>query len=763
MYIICVTGVVFVASFMLFFESAKRVVISEAFSHANSEVAKTSSQIVAALTQVEQSVKNAVLFVESNLARPDSLIVIITNMLQANPLIDGASIAFEPGYYPSKGTYFMPYVHREGMEIRAKILGSVLYDYFYMDWYLIPKLLKQDYWSEPYYDEGGGEMIMTTYTHRLTGADGELYGVVTADVKLDRFTTLVNATKPYARSHTFMLSRNGYYLSHCEPEKVLNETIFSPTVVGEADTMAVYIGRQMMSGAQGIAAWTDKGAPAYVFHAPIHNTRWSIATVIPDSDVLEGLYTMTWTVATAALAGILLLFGFTTIVIRKVSAPLRSFSQSVRMVASGNFDVPLPSVSSKDELGELHHAFQFMQSSLKNYIGELKETTAKKQQIESELQIARTIQMGMVPKIFPPFPKRSDIDLFAVLNPAKEVGGDLYDFFVVDNRLYFTIGDVSGKGVPASLLMAVTRSLFRSASSHIDHPSGIVKSINNSISETNDAGMFVTLFVGIIDLATGHFSYCNAGHNPPVIIVMPGYVNFMELKTNIVVGIFDGYNYEGGECFLNCGDTIFLYTDGVTEAQSRQWKLYGEARLIEALKANAGDDPKTLIHKIIDDVAVHVHDAEPSDDLTILAIQYKAARQRETITIRNRITDIPSLASWIELLAKHWSIGREMEADLQLAVEEAVVNVISYAYPENETGAIDIALEMTDGALIVEITDSGIAFDPTGVPQADVTLPVDERPIGGLGLFLISHVVDSVTYRRQEGKNILEIRMNSRV
>lgn len=220
------------------------------------------------------------------------------------------------------------------------------------------------------------------------------------------------------------------------------------------------------------------------------------------------------------------------IIIRRLVDPLAQFSQSARIIATGRFNVKLPQVNSHDEIKTLHDSLAYMQQSLFDYVVKLRETTASKERIESELSIAKEIQMGMVPKTFPPFPGRHDVDLYAILQSAKEVGGDLYDFFIDSDRLYFIIGDVSGKGVPASLFMAIARSLFRTISHNIDSPSEIITRMNNSISENNESNMFITLIVGILDLQTGKLKLCNAGHNPPALIFPDGSVSFMETQNN---------------------------------------------------------------------------------------------------------------------------------------------------------------------------------------------------------------------------------------
>lgn len=746
LYLVIVIGLVFVCSYLFFYYAARRSVSNEAFAHSHGEIKNTGETIESALRQVECAVENAAILAQKRPQTPESHFDLLEAMVVPNPIIIGASIAFEPDYYPEHGCYYMPYVSRMGDTIKRQFLGGDTYDYHCMDWYLIPKLLNRNYWSEPYFDQGGGEVLMTTYTYLLTDSNGKMYGVLTADVALEEFTRMVESMKPYERAYSFMLSRNGYYLSHRKKERILNETVFSATKE-MTDTTVFHIGRQMLSGKSDVRLLNNDDTISYVFYAPIVDTGWSIASVIPRDEILEGLNAMSVKVMWGAILGLIALFLFAVLVIRKVASPLPLFSKSAKLIASGNFDVALPAISTKDELGELHDSFEYMQASLKNYVAELEMAIIHKQYIESELQIARTIQLGMVPKIFPPFPNRDDIDLYAVLRPAKEVGGDLYDFFVNGDKLYFVIGDVSGKGVPASLLMAVTRSLFRSATSLCGaDPKEVVENINHSLSETNEANMFVTLFVGVLNLASGRLDYCNAGHNPPVIIT-GRQMTFMKTIVNIPVGVFDGYPYQSSFCELQRGDSIFLYTDGVTEAQNTTNQLYGEEKLLLELKESGKKAPQECVFDIVKSVTEFEEGGEPHDDVTILAIRYNAPDLK--FTLMNELSCIPTVADAVKSLKDRWNIPASQIVHLQLAIEEALVNVISYAYPAGETGEIELIMLKIDGSIVIEISDGGIAFDPTQTADVDISASAEERGIGGLGIHLLKKLMDEVTYARK--------------
>ena len=268
----------------------------------------------------------------------------------------------------------------------------------------------------------------------------------------------------------------------------------------------------------------------------------------------------------------------------------------------------------------LRDSFADMQTSLADYVRELTATTAQKASMESELSIAREIQMSILPTDFTLSPQRDDLEIYACLTPAKAVGGDLYDFLVRDGRLYFCIGDVSGKGVPSALVMSIISTQFRSLSSTEDKPEKIVSVINASSKDRNETMMFATLFVGILDLETGVLSYCNAGHNAPVLTGKePG---FLKVESNLPVGVETAWKYKGQQLTLTPGKTILLYTDGLTEAEDANHDQFGERRILEVLGKEKTGVPETMVHALSDAVHGFVGAAEQSDDLTMLAIRY---------------------------------------------------------------------------------------------------------------------------------------------
>lgn len=625
-YVLSFTLVVFTSVMALFYYYSREKITDDAIEHAHGALTNIATQISSELRIVESTLKQSTWIIEKNLSQPDSLRNIIMPIVSGNNLVVGSGIAFVPEYFKEKGKYFMPYASAEtsqSQDINYQVLGGTDYDYPCMDWYQIPKLLKKSYWSEPYYDTGGGNTIMSTYSLPLCDKQGEVYAIFTANISLSHFTDIVNQLKPYASSYTFLLSRNGSYLTHPNLEKIMNETIFSDAYSAE-DDQKEKIGHEMLAGKTGTTEFNDARQDSFAFYTSIPNSGWSVCTVCSSQVILSQLDSTLHRIVYIFLAGMLILLPLLYHIIHRLVRPLRAFSKSARSIATGRFDVSLPEVRSKNEIKDLRDSLVYMQNSLSTYVSELQTTTAAKERIESELSIAHEIQMGMIPKIFPPYPDRNDIDLHAILQPAKEVGGDLYDFFIDDDHLYFVIGDVSGKGVPASLFMAIARSLFRTLSQQFDSPAKIMTHMNRSISEKNDSNMFITLFIGILNLKTGHLRFCNAGHNPPIIMPASGAPYLLKAKIQVFVGVIEDMEYAEDEIVLEKDSQLFLYTDGITEAENESKALYGEDRLMQTLAQIPTRHVREIVDTVIDSVSQHVQQAEASDDLTILLLHYKS-------------------------------------------------------------------------------------------------------------------------------------------
>ena len=588
------------------------------------------------LTAVEVSAANNVDEVESWLSQPDKVYDAMESELKLNPHIIGFALAFEPNYYPQEGYWFEPYVvQRNSKTIERLQIGSAEHDYFKSSWYSIALKAEDGYWSNPYFDDAGAKMMVCSYMLPIHDHKGKTVGVFIADVSLnwlkeqideideknnDRRKEILSYFKKPFDSYSFIIGRNGDYIVHPDRKRILNENFFAyanatPTPLDEE------LGKDMLAGKNGKKLIDIEKTVSYVFYSPLKRTGWSMGIVVPKAAVLQPGFVLGAIILAVMGLGLLAIFLVCRFTIHFATKPLTYLSDSANEVAKGNFDTPLPSIKYNDEIRQLRDSFRKMQQSLAKYVERLKTSTAQNASMESELNIARGIQMEMLPKTYPPYPERKDIDIYGSLTPARAVGGDLYDFHIHDERLFFCIGDVSGKGVPASLVMAVISAQFRTLSANEDQPHRIVKAMNTTMVGRNDSMMFATLFVGVINLKTGELRYCNAGHDSPVIVSEQSY-ELLPVVTNVPIGIVPDWTYTQQQTTIQSGSTIFLYTDGLTEAEEKDQKLFGEKRMLETIEAGKTSDPETIINNMTNAIRLYVGDAEQSDDLTMLAIRY---------------------------------------------------------------------------------------------------------------------------------------------
>ena len=625
LWVVFFAAIIFNVALGFLFYQAREAVRQEAVSRATTILDKTSLRVEGILNRVEVASNMTMWLVQRHPDKADSMFVYSRGLLLNNPDFYNCSIAFEPYYFNDKGRYFSAYTKHVSDSIRTIQGGSDSYQYFFADWYLMPQLLEKPCWTEPYMDldvaTNTSEMV-TSYCQTIKNKQGKMIGVINISLSLNWLSQTISAVKPYPNSYSIMIGRGGTYFVHPDTTKITRQTIFTQTLE-QPDTAMTALGYAMQHGKEGMKHMNVDGKNCYVFYKPLGKTGCSMAIVCPESDIFSGFDRLRRTVMTIVTVGLLLmLYLFIRIITRELK-PLRRLAHEAETIASGQFDAELPDFQRVDEIGQLSHSFGNMQQSLVKYIEELKTTTAQKASIESDLRIASDIQMGMLPEKFPTREDRDDVQLYASMTPAKEVGGDLFDFYFRDDKLFFCIGDVSGKGVPASLFMAVTRSAFRTVSAHESKPNLIVNTINNTVADMNKTNMFVTLFVGVLDLPTGLLHYCNAGHDAPLLVGAG--VGDLPCDSNIPVGVMPEWDYSLQEAEIYTGTTIFLFTDGLTEATDANYQLFEMERIndvaVRAL-ANQQQEPRQLISLMTEAVHEFVGDAEQSDDLTMMAIQY---------------------------------------------------------------------------------------------------------------------------------------------
>lgn len=708
--------------------------------------------------------------------------LLIERLIKANQDISAVTLLYKANYFPEEGKYFAPTIVRnEDGSLETDEIGGPENDFCYLEtdsnWIYTNKL-DTGYWCLPYVDSMSTKRAMVTYSVPLHDDSGHTYAVLCADVALDWVQRLVDKAKPYAYSTAFVIGRDSQYVCHPDIDWIQSINFIDQTKKMK-NPAYIEMAKRIMSWQRGtdtvdmtsLLANDDNKKDDYsssvVFYAPVERVQWSVCFSISEDKIMEGPNKIrnnmiVWLIILLIAISISLFY-----IIRWQLSPLKLLAQKTVEISKGNFDVTLPEFQSKDEIRNLRDSFVDMQQSLSKYIDELQTTTASKASIESELHVASNIQMSMLPKIFPPYPDRNDIDIYGELTPAKSVGGDLFDFYIRDEKLFFCIGDVSGKGVPASLVMAVTRAQFRTVSAHQAAPDRIITTLNDAMAEGNDSNMFVTLLVGVLDLPTGRLHYCNAGHDAPFLVRFDDVAKVDELPcdSNIPVGVMPGWKFTAQKAMIEPGTTIFLFTDGLTEAENIDHSQFGMQRIIDqarGIHASGSVSPHAIISQMTQAVHAFVGEAEQSDDLTMLAVQYTKkqldVRYQSHITLPNDVQAVPQLNGFVDEVCEQASFDMSTTMKLNLAIEEAVVNVMNYAYPAGVKGDVDIEAQINDERLKFVISDSGTPFDPTAKAEVDTTQSAEERGIGGLGIHLIRQIMDTINYERVEGKNVLTLR-----
>ena len=663
------------------------------------------------LAKVEVTVDNMAWVVTDDLVEPDSLLMATRQLVEHNPDFLGSGVCLVPNYFSQKGRWYEPYsVRRADGTIESMQLGSASHDYTRLELYTQPIAKGSGHWSEPYLDRDGAKAMVTTYSVPVRDGAGKMAGILGVDFSLGWLDDVLSEEKAYQSTQRFVVTGNYHLLS------------------GEDSPMYQLALEQLKADddKNGYVVIDDEqGHKKHVYFTPVGGlTDWMLISVIDDSDVFRKLRTIRISLLLPLMIGLF-------------------FAGFIVYRSSRNLE-------------------------------RLRKVNAEKDRIGGELLVASKIQQNMLPQ---EEVRDERIEVRGSLVPAREVGGDLYDYFIRDEKLFFCIGDVSGKGVASAMMMAVVQTKFRDFSAHENNPARIMQNINEGCCQNNKTNMFVTLFIGVLDLPTGRLRYCDAGHDAPMIIKAPlapegTTIASLPVIPHLPVGVFDDVSYESQEYDLLSngsielptgavgGASIFLYTDGLTEAMNSEHQQFGLER-VKAVLAGSTQSPSLLISQTTEAVHGFVKEAEQSDDLTMLAIRYTTRQFEttlsETLIIRNDLKDVPKFSAFMKSVTEKLNMEQSLARQLRLAVEEAVVNVIDYAYPAGQEGEIEVRM-MSDGMnLKTVIIDSGVAFDPTTIEKADTSLSAEDRQIGGLGILLVRELMDSVNFERTNKQNILTL------
>lgn len=683
----------------------------------------------------------------------------LRDVVANNDEIFGAAIAINPELTEEEWG-FAPYYYIDDGAVRFSDLTEA--SYARQDWYTQPISAGHALWVEPYFDSGGGEINMTTFSvpvFRLDEAgDRFLYAVVTADVSLAALHRVLQQLHLGESSYGLLFSREGVMMSTRAQRDIMKH-------YSEMDYRGVDLEswRNMFSRAlKGETSTYDFPCPDTTGQCTIRlgrleTTGWPIGVVYDQREILGPLHA--YEIKTAAVSGVTLLLMALAVylVTSRLTRPLQELTRATEQLARGQMDIPLPVTRGEDEVARLVRSFSSMNRELKNYIADLESATANRSRLEGELGAAREIQMSMLPGGGQALLQEESIELWARVQPAKTVGGDLYTYYRDGDNLFIAVGDVSDKGVPAALFMARAISLIQQLAGTSTPPAQAMQELNNGLECDNYNCMFVTLFLGVLDIPSGILSFSSAGHNPPSLLRQRG-VSVVGQETGPALGLVADQSYPINQLQLSPGDRLAIFTDGIDEAFNTEGEMFGVERFNLELQGWVDQDISQAGHSLFSAVETHAGSRPQSDDITLLLLQYNdggpVAAEREfdlTAGLTGRVQ------AWMEPLLLRRELSFDTTFEINLVAEEIVTNVQKYS----GLGADDrlaIRLGFEGDTLALEVSDQGMAFDPLRQGQRSVHgADIESAAIGGLGVHLITQLTDRQSYRREGEQNILRI------
>ena len=649
------------------------------------------------LSDVHVATENNVHDIERDIDNPDMMFDHMQRIIRQNRSIVCCALLFKQDYYPSKGRVFVPCARKDAADsIIVSRIDSTYNSYFYGEWFLQQLKADQSAWTKPYFESqffaGNQEpRLLTTYAVSIHDHEGHPVALLAADLSLEWLRNeLMEDISEINNQYEKGLQHQSYFF-------IVNR---DGTIIIHPDKQRMLtqfdknVGKMMLAH-RGTCVTEVDGVKSRLYYRSFKYVNWTMVIVAPQDVIMAKAKVLNIIILLVMVLGLLAIYLFCRRQIKEIADPF----------------------------------------------------AAQKAVMEHELNIAHNIQMALLPQSFP---EHSYIDLYATQTPARDVGGDLYDYFVHNGRLLFCIGDVSGKGVPAALLMAVMRSMFRSEAHRGDSAAEIVETMNRNLCEEYTGGDFVTMFVGILDLNSGCLDYCNAGHEQPVVAGQP-----LDIKSNLPVGALPDWSFEGQQTQLKPGDMLFLYTDGLSEAKNNEDELFGRKRVRQLASEQSNGTAQQLIEIMEAEVHRHAGDAKQNDDITMLAIKW----QPNEIMMSASMDEISCIKPFIAHVAKKAGIEEKEAKRLRLAVEEAVANIINHGHATT----INLQAKTDDSQLVLTINDDGQPFDPTVDSSTDFSVPADQRPPGGLGIMFLHEMTDGLEYQRVDEHNMLRIIKGNKV
>ena len=617
--------------------------------------------------------------------------------------------------------------------------------------------------------------------------DGELVAVVGADIFLNSISDYIRNT---ATEDSFLcvISKDGKVLF--SPQE---EGVFRVSPSDEAEDLRRSDNRELadfvsraLTEQPGLTQLEIDGTEYYLTGAPMETPGWTVISVVekeltdqPTMAMLEQYNDInaaalkayeqvvrqsTTTLIVLTIAIVLLAILSALFVAGRVVGPLERMTRRINALSGSDQAFEMEDAyRTDDEIEILAESFAALSQKTRDYIAQITRITAEKERIGTELALARRIQADMLPNIFPPFPERPDFDIYASMDPAKEVGGDFYDFFLIDDKhLGLVMADVSGKGVPAALFMMISKILVQNFALTGRSPAQVLQAVNAQICANNREEMFVTVWFGILDTETGIITAVNAGHEYPVLFQPDGRFELVKDKHGLVIGAMDGIRYREYELTLEKGSRLFLYTDGVPEATNADNELFGTDRMLEALNMEPNASSQRILQNVRAAVDGFVQEAEQFDDLTMLCLEYKGdpdmTENCKEFSVPAEVEKLPELIAFLEQQLEETGCPPKTQMQISVAAEEIFVNIASYAYaPGKGIATVRMTVSGDPATATITFIDRGVPFDPLKKEDPDVTLQAEDREIGGLGIYMTKKTMDEVHYEYKDGQNRLTL------
>ncbi|MGH8491659.1 MAG: SpoIIE family protein phosphatase [Moraxellaceae bacterium] len=704
---------------------------------------------------------------DKNLA-PMEMRALLQRAVAKNPDIYGSTIAVRPelsGY--AKG--FAPYYYHVGEELGyANLAHTYPRGYVQEPWYAGPRVRGRASWSEPYFDAGGGNTLMATYSVpilRKQGHETVFFGVVTADITLKSIQSYLSRIHLGESGFAFLLSEQGSLISFPDDKYLLQTFPSAFPAISEHKGWQRTMSRAL-NGQKDIVRLpcpSQKGDCLLAF-SPFADTGWALLVVYPEEEVLADLNLHLWKVVAIGASCILLLLLSVVLIARSIAQPLVALTAAADKLGDGQLDVTLPAIRGNDEVAHLITAFRHMKLRLRTYIARVELDTASRNRLQGELDAARQIQMEMLPQAGDARVNLTTYNIYARLLPAKAVGGDLYTWFRPDEtHIFLVIGDVSDKGVPAALFMARVVTLLQQHLVPNAEPGEVLSLLNDQMVERNDACMFATLSCVLVDLESGVMEWASAGHSPPLLKRGDSVLTLVQ-QNGPALGLMEGQEFPANRIALQAGDRLLLCTDGIDEAMSPVHELFGLERLQQVVKEFQDDSAAGLGEQVLQAVRAHAAEEPQSDDITLMVFAWKGPRhmllnrQWTDFSAREFPALIPAAAdmfSWLAQWCQSNAVPEEVLQDLKLVAEEVFVNIVHYSgLPRTALISMQLARDAELGGVGMEFIDAGKPWNPLlESPEPDLGLTTEDTDIGGLGVHLVRELTNEQCYRREFSDN----------